>query len=270
LLGAAGPIERRVPPVRALSCVFAVAAALAPAGAGGQAASAPVYGYDVVSVWPHDRKSFTEGLAYHAGYLIESSAQASSLRKVALRSGRILRKVDLSSRYFAEGATVLRGRVYQLTWMEHRAFVYDLRTFRRLRTFRYAGEGWGLATDGRSLIMSDGSAQLTVRDPATFAVRRTITVTDDGSPITGLNELEIVRGRICANVYFTDRIACVDARSGQVRYWLDLTGLLPPELRPDEGAVLNGIAYDAKRNRLFVTGKLWPRLYQIRRRVAEG
>lgn len=264
MLGPVGPIERHASPVQALICVFAISAALVPAGAGGLRASAPVYGYDVVSVWPHDRTSFTEGLAYHEGYLIESSAQASSLRRVALRSGRVVRKLDLSSRYFAEGATVLRGRVYQLTWMEQRAFVYDVRTFRRLRTFRYAGEGWGLATDGHSLIMSDGSAQLTVRDPATFALRRTITVTDDGSPIRGLNELEIVRGRICANVYFTDRIACIDAKTGQVRYWLDLSGLLPPDLRP-EGAVLNGIAYDAKRNRLFVTGKLWPRLYQIRR-----
>jgi len=266
VLGAGRPIERHRPPVRALICVFAVAAALAPAGAGAPTASAPVYGYEVVSVSPHDRKSFIEGLVYHDGYLIESSAQPSSLRRVALRSGRVLRKVELSSRYFAEGATVLRGRVYQLTWKEHRAFVYDLRTFRRLRTFRYPGEGWGLATDGHSLIMSDGSAQLTVREAATFSVRRTIAVTDGGRPITGLNELEVVRGRICANIYFTDRIACIDARSGQVRYWLDLTGLMPPRLS-DEGQVLNGIAYDPKRKRLFVTGKLWPRLYEIRRTV---
>lgn len=246
------------------------AAALGAAGARGTTSSAPVYGYAVVSVRPHDAKSFTEGLDYHDGYLIESSGRVSSLRKVALRSGRILRKVDLSSRYFGEGATVLGSRVYQLTWQEEQAFVYDLRTFRRLRTFRYAGEGWGLATDGRSLIMSNGSPELVFRNPATFAVRRTITVTDAGQPIGGLNELEVVRGRICANVYYTDRIACADARSGQVRYWLDLTGLLPAHLRSEQDAVLNGIAYDGKHKRLFVTGKLWPRLYEIRRTAAQG
>jgi glutaminyl-peptide cyclotransferase len=220
--------------------------------------AAPVYGYAVVTTRPHDKGSFTEGLAYQPGYLIESSGLHSSLRRVALRTGRVVRRVDLASRYFGEGATVLGGRVYQLTWREHTAFVYDLKTFKRIRTFRYAGEGWGLADDGSSLIMSDGSATITFRDPKTFAVRRRVVVTDAGQSI------EVVRGRVCANVFGADRIACFDPRTGEVRYWIDLTNLYPRELRSDEEAVLNGIAYDAKHKRLFVTGKLWPRLYQIR------
>ena len=226
--------------------------------------AAPVYGYAIVATRPHDKASFTEGLAYEQGYLIESSGRRSSLRRVVLRTGRVVRRVDLASRYFGEGATVLGGRVYQLTWQEHTAFVYDLKTFKRIRTFRYAGEGWGLADDGSSLIMSDGSATITFRNPKTFAVRRRVVVTDEGENVTSLNELEVVRGRVCANVFGADRIACFDPRTGEVRYWIDLTNLYPRELRSDEEAVLNGIAYDAKRKRLFVTGKLWPRLYQIR------
>jgi glutamine cyclotransferase len=250
---------------RHIARLLVAAAALAPVALGGVPAGAPVYGYTVVRVRPHDPTSYTEGLAYRDGYLIESSGQRSSLRRVALASGRVVRRVSVAALYFAEGATVLRGRVYQLTWMQRTAFVYDVHTFRRLRKFRYEGEGWGLANDGVSLIMSDGSDTLTFRNPSTFAVRRRLTVTDAGQAIRGLNELDVVRGRICANVHSTDRVACIDANSGQVAYWIDLTGLLPPELRSDEGAVLNGIAYDAKRNRLFVTGKLWPRLYEIRR-----
>lgn len=240
------------------------AAALMPTALG-TALPAPVYGYAVVAVRPHDPTSFTEGLEYRDGYLVESSGLkgSSSLRRVELGTGRVLQRIDLAPKYWAEGATVLRGRVYQLTWMEHTGFVYDLSSFRLLRTFRYAGEGWGLTNDGVNLIMSDGTATLRFRDPATFAVRRTLTVRDGGHPMSGLNELEMVKGLICANVYLTDRIACIDSKSGVVRYWIDLAGLLPPELQP-EGGALNGIAYDAKRDRLFVTGKLWPRLYEIR------
>jgi glutamine cyclotransferase len=179
--------------------------------------------------------------------------------------GRIVRRIELPAQYWAEGAAVLGRRIYQLTYTEHTGFVYDLRTFRLLRSFHYAGEGWGLTTDGANLIMSDGSAQLTFRDPRSFAIRKTLAVSDGGRPVTGLNELEVVRGAICANVYVTDRIACIDAKSGQVRYSIDLTGLLPPRLRSDEASDPNGIAYDAKTKRLFVTGKFWPRLYQIRR-----
>jgi len=252
--------------VRNLVATLLVAgvAALASAADGAVPRATPVYGYAVVATRPHDQGSFTEGLAYQQGYLIESSGLRSSLRRVALRTGRVVRRVDLAPRYFGEGATVLGGRIYQLTWQQHTAFVYDLRTFKRIKTFRYAGEGWGLADDGKNLIMSDGSATITFRDPRTFAVRRRIVVADAGERVSALNELEVVRGRVCANVFGADRIACFDPHTGEVRYWIDLTGLFPPEQRSDEQAVLNGIAYDAKRRRLFVTGKLWPRLYQIR------
>jgi glutamine cyclotransferase len=248
--------------VGVLGAAAAVAVAAGAAGAIPQAA--PVYGYSVVAVRPHDKSSFTEGLVYQHGYLIESSGERSSLRRVVLRSGRVVRRVDLARRYFGEGTTVLGDRVYQLTWQNHTGFVYDLHTFRRLRTFRYAGEGWGLADDGKNLIMSNGSATITFRDPRTFAVRRRIVVTDAGDEIKGLNELELVRGRICANIFGADRIACLDPRTGDVRYWIDLTDLYPRELRSGAEAVLNGIAYDARHRRLFVTGKLWPHLYQIR------
>jgi glutaminyl-peptide cyclotransferase len=250
------------------AALVALCAATAP-GAGAELPATPVYGYSVVAITPHDRKAYTQGLAYHDGLLVESTGQRSTLRKVALRTGKVLKETRLSSRYFAEGAAVLGRRIYQLTWMNHVAFVYDLGTLRRVRSFRYAGEGWGLAADGQRLVMSDGTAVLTFRDPKSFAIRRRMTVTDAGRPVAGLNELEIVGRTLCANVYPTDRIACIDPASGDVRYWLDLTGLLPQSLRTDESMVLNGIAYDARRKRLFVTGKFWPRLYQIRRAQAE-
>jgi glutamine cyclotransferase len=251
--------------VALVGCLLAGAAMFAPASSG-KPATAPVYGYAVDHARLHDPTSYTEGLAYRDGYLIESAGLTgrSSLRRVVIRSGRVVRRADLPERFWAEGTTVLGARVYQLTYQEETGFVYDLRTFRRVRTFHYTGEGWGLTDDGSRLIMSDGSATLTFRDPKTFAVLRRLEVHDGGERIAGLNELEVVRGAICANVYATARIACVDATSGEVRYWIDLTGLLPPQLR--SGAEdANGIAYDTKRNRLFVTGKFWPRLYQIHR-----
>ncbi len=255
--------------VRVAPALVALCAVTAPGAGAGLPAAAPVYGYAVVATKAHDRQAFTEGLAYHDGYFVESTGQRSTLRRVAVGTGKVLRRVRLSSRYLAEGAAVLGQRVYQLTWMNHEAFVYDLKTFRRIRTFHYSGEGWGLASRGDRLVMSNGTAVLTFRDPDTFAVRRRITVTDAGRPVVGLNELELVGKTLCANVFPTDRIACIDPASGEVRYWLDLTGLLPQSMRTDENAVLNGIAYDARRGRLFVTGKLWPRLYEIRRAQPE-
>ena len=226
-----------------------------------------MYRYGVDHVRLHDPASFTEGLAYHDDYLIESAGLRgqSSLRRVVVGSGRVVRSAGLADRFWAEGVTVFGNRIYQLTYQEETGFVYDLRTFRRLRTFHYTGEGWGLTNDGSRLIMSDGSDTLTFRDPKTFAVRKAVVVYDGGEPIAGLNELELVRGSICANIYTTARIACIDAKSGQVRYWIDLTGLLPARLRSGEEGDANGIAYDPRRKRLFVTGKFWPRLYQIHR-----
>jgi glutaminyl-peptide cyclotransferase len=247
--------------------LLAAAASVATAASSDEIPAAPVYRFAVDHARLHDHASFTEGLAFRGGYLIESAGLygESSLRRVAIGTGRVVRSVHLPELFWAEGATVLGARIYQLTYQEETGFVYDLRTFRRVRTFRYTGEGWGLTNDGSRLIMSDGSHTLTFRDPKTFAVRRELEVHDGVERIAGLNELELVRGAICANVYTTPRIACIDAKSGEVRYWIDLTGLLPGHLRSGEEGDANGIAYDARRNRLFVTGKFWPRLYQIHR-----
>ena len=254
-------------PLAIVGCLLAGALAVAAPASSGEPSSAPVYGYAVDHARLHDPASFTEGLAYRGGYLVESAGLPgrSSLRRVVIRTGRVVRKANLPDRFWAEGATVLGARIYQLTYQEETGFVYDARTFRQVRTFQYAGEGWGLTNDGSRLIMSDGSDTLTFRDPETFAVRRQLEVHEGGARITGLNELEFVRGAICANVYTTPRIACIDVKSGEVRYWIDLTGLLPPRLSADGASDPNGIAYDARRNRLFVTGKFWPRLYQIHR-----
>jgi glutamine cyclotransferase len=230
-------------------------------------ATAPVLGYQVVEAWRHDPTAYTEGLAFDHGVLYESTGLngRSTLRRVALRTGRVLHSVRLAQRHYAEGVTVWAGRAYQLTLIGRRGFVYDARTLRLQRTFRYGGEGWGLAHDGTSFVLSDGTEVLRFLDPATFAVRRKLIVRDGNERVTSLNELEVVDGAICANVFPTDRIACIDPASGRVRYWVDLSGLLPPALRPgDEQAVLNGIAYGGHPGRLLVTGKYWPRLFEIR------
>jgi glutamine cyclotransferase len=233
----------------------------------GATSQTPVFGYDVVAAWPHDPNAFTEGLVLDHGVLYESTGLngESTLRTVALRTGRVLRSVRLARRYYGEGITVLRGRVYQLTWTGKTGFVYDAKSLRRLQKFAYSGEGWGLTDDGGLLVLSDGTDTLRFIDPATFAVRRTLRVRDDDARVDGLNELELVGSVICANVFSTNRIACIDPGSGRVKYWIDITGLLPASLRPtDEGAVANGIAYGGRPGRLLVTGKLWPRLYEIR------
>jgi glutamine cyclotransferase len=233
----------------------------------GNTSSAPVFGYRVVEAWPHDPSAYTEGLAFDHGVLYESTGLngQSTLRTVALRTGRVLRSVRLAKRYYAEGVTARAGRVYQLTLLDRVGFVYDARTLRRKGTFGYDGEGWGLADVGKFLVVSDGTNVLRFLDPATFTVRRKLVVRDRDVSLTALNELEYVDGAICANVFPTNRIACVDTASGRVRYWVDLSGLLPKALRPsDEEAVLNGIAYGGHPGRLFVTGKYWPRLFEIR------
>jgi glutamine cyclotransferase len=252
---------------RAARLAIAAAALLLASGAG-QAArrAAPVFEYEVLASWPHDPRAFTEGLALEGGFLYESTGRDSEVRKVELRTGRIVRSVRLARRYVGEGATVLRGRVYQVTWTQRTGFVYDAPTLRRVRTVAYGGEGWGLTHHGNLLALSDGTPVVRFLDPATFAVRRRLTVRDDhGAPLTGLNELELVGSAICANLFPSDRIACFDPSTGRVVRWIDLTDLLPPELRPrDEDAVANGIAYAGRPGRLIVTGKLWPRVFEIR------
>jgi glutamine cyclotransferase len=186
------------------------------------------------------------------------------LRKVELKTGKILKKVSVPRDYFAEGMTVFQGKVFQLTWQARKGFIYDPATFQKQGEFAYATEGWGLTHDGESLIMSDGTHRIRFLDPTTFQTTRTLSVFDDsGEPVEHLNELEYVKGEIYANIWQTDRIVRLDPKSGKILGWVDLTGLLADKDRTDESDVLNGIAYDEKGNRLFVTGKLWPKLFEI-------
>ena len=232
----------------------------------GPTAEAPVYGYEVINTWPHDADAFTQGLLYHDGVFYESTGQIgeSSLRKVEPATGKVLQKIDVPPPIFAEGLALLDGKLYQLTWENHKAFVYDMRTFQKLGEFHVDGEGWGLTEDGESLILSDGSNQIRFIDPATFRIKRTISVMDKGQPLRQLNELEYVKGEIYANIWHKDQIVRIDPQTGAVLGWIDLKGLLPSGQVSDEEAVLNGIAYDEAGDRLFITGKLWPKLFEIR------
>jgi len=226
----------------------------------------PIYTYEVINAYPHDAKAFTQGLVFHQGDFYESTGLngSSSLRRVEIKTGKVLKRIDVPTQFFAEGLALLNGRLYQLTWQAQRGFVYDIDSFNKLREFNYAGEGWGLTHNASSLIMSDGSNRIRFIDPDTFEVQRMITVQDGKSDITQLNELEYIKGEIYANIWMQDRIARIDPQSGKVNSWIDLSGLQPPEARSDPGAVLNGIAYDESSDRLFVTGKLWPKLFEIK------
>ena len=221
--------------------------------------------YRIVHTYPHDKQAFTQGLVYLDGHLYESTGiqGQSSIREEDLDTGRILQMQLVSDKYFAEGLTNWKNTLIQLTWQSHIALVYDRATLRVLRTFRYDGEGWGLTQDGKNLILSDGTATLRFFDPDTFREVRRITVKDHGKPITYLNELEYIRGEIYANVWHTDRIARISPTSGRVIGWIDLKGLMPRDQLSNDEAVLNGIAYDAVHDRLLVTGKLWPRVFEI-------
>jgi glutaminyl-peptide cyclotransferase len=244
---------------------FALACSLLAATAA--QAAIPVYGFMVKNTYPHDSQAFTQGLSIRDGYLYETTGQngRSSLRKVELASGKVLQKKDLASEFFGEGSALVGQEIVGLTWTSHVGFVYDLKTFALKRRFNYAGEGWGLASDAQHIYMSDGSAEIRVLDPKTLEEQRRIRVTAEGKPITQLNELEVVDGELFANVWGTDVIARIDPASGNVVGWIDLTGLLPPDKRGTTSvdAVLNGIAYDSKHKRLYVTGKLWPKLFEI-------
>lgn len=226
-----------------------------------------MYGYKVVRVFPHDANAYTQGLVYHNGFLYEGTGLngRSSLRKVKLETGEVVQKIDLAPDYFGEGITIYKKEILQLTWKAQTGFVYNLSDFHFLHQFSYPGEGWGLTTgsDGE-IFMSDGTADIRVLDGETLKEKRRITVRDEGNmPVRELNELEFVRGEIFANVWQTDRIARISPQTGKVLGWIDLSGLLEFSQRSDPDAVLNGIAYDAATNRLFVTGKLWPKLFQI-------
>ena len=225
----------------------------------------PEFGtFEVVATVPHDPTAFTQGLSIHNGSLYEGTGQygESTLRRVELATGRVEKMVTLSNYYFGEGITILGDRLYQLTWQNNLAFVYDVETLDRVGTFRYDGEGWGLTHDGTHLIVSDGSASLRFHDPETFEVVRLLSVRSGGNPVNNLNELEFINGEIWANLWYQDRIARISPETGAVMGWIDLGGLYPLSRRASED-VLNGIAYDADADRLYVTGKNWPWLYEI-------
>lgn len=226
----------------------------------------PVFGYKVVRSYPHDRQAFTQGLQYVDGVLYEGTGMngESGIRKVRLETGEVLQMRPLDAQYFGEGIVVWKQDLVQLTWQHGIGFVYDRNTFEPRRTFTYSGEGWGLTHDGTRLIMSDGSETGTLRflDPLTLRETGKLVVVDGGRPVNHLNELEFVKGEIYANVWNTERIARISPKTGRVTAWIDLRGLLDP--REAAGTdVLNGIAYDAAKDRLFVTGKRWPRVFEI-------
>lgn len=231
----------------------------------------PVDTYRIVHEYLHDSNAFTQGLIYLNGHLYESTGiqGRSSLREEDLDTGRVLKYQALPSRYFGEGLTNWGNTLIQLTWQSHVALVYDLNTFRFVRTIPCPYEGWGLTQDGKNLILSDGSAKLYFLDPSSFHLVRRITVTDRGSPVDQLNELEYIHGEIYSNIWHKNRIAVISPANGDVLRWIDLTGLLPPGSVSDPEAVLNGIAYDSVHDRLLVTGKLWPKIYEIKL-VPEG
>ena len=232
----------------------------------------PEMTYEVVQSFPHDPQAFTQGLIYEEGTFYESTGLygQSSLRHVDVETGEVLSQVDLSEIYFAEGLTEWEDNLIQLTWRENQGFVYEKENFTQTGAFEYLTEGWGLTHDGDHLIMSDGTSTLTFLDPETYEVVRTVTVTDQGQEITNINELEYVWGEIFANIWQTDSIIRIDPETGEVLGWIDLSGLLPEEERTAETDVLNGIAFDPHGNRLFVTGKRWPKVYEIRLVPVEG
>jgi glutaminyl-peptide cyclotransferase len=227
--------------------------------------SVPTLGYRIVHVYPHDRDAFTQGLQYLDGVLYEGTGLVgrSSIRRVALDTGRVEQKRNVPAPYFGEGITVWKNDLIELTWQSHVAFVYDRATFAPKKQFSYPGEGWGLTHDGANLIMSDGTDELRVLDPVTFAEKRRIKVTAAGAPLRNLNEIEVVKGEIFANVWQTDYLARISPATGKVSAYVDLRGLLSPEERAGTD-VLNGVAYDAEHDRLFITGKLWPKLFEIK------
>ncbi|MGH7505143.1 MAG: glutaminyl-peptide cyclotransferase [Longimicrobiales bacterium] len=220
----------------------------------------------VVQRFPHDTSAYTQGLEYHDGALYESTGQLghSTVRVVDLPTGAVQRQVELAPDRFGEGLTVVGDRIIQLTWTSGVGYVYDRATLALQDSFTYEGQGWGLDYDGETLIMSDGTSTLRFLDPATFEVLRTVEVRDDGAPLTDINELEWINGEVWANVYRTDYVVRIDPATGVVKSWIDLRDVFPASERPASADVLNGIAHDAATGRTFVTGKLWPTLFEIR------
>src|SRR5262245_17219829 len=252
--------------MRLVALMVAMASMLVPQLPNGT--NLPVFGYQVVRSYPHDPTAFTQGLEYADGIFYEGTGLngRSSIRRVKVETGEVLEKRDVPSQYFGEGITIWKSDLIELTWQSEIGFVYDKKTLQQKGSFKYLGEGWGLTHDGSNLIMSDGTERLRLLDPATFTERRRLHVMDGDYPVRSLNELEYVKGEILANIWQTDYIARI-APDGKVVGWIDLSGLLSPierSLVDASGGVLNGIAYDAAKDRLFVTGKLWPKVFEIK------
>lgn len=227
---------------------------------------APKAAYDVITSYPHDPSSFTQGLVWNGTGFYESTGMygQSKLRSLEFPSGKVLKETRLAPELFGEGLAQVENRLIQLTWKSHKGFVYNADTFHVAREFSYDTEGWGLTSDGKNLILSDGSSDLYYLDPQTFAVVKKLAVRMNGRPIPELNELEFIEGEIWANVWQTDLILRIDPSTGTVASFLNLTGILPPAEQPGADGVLNGIAYDSEKKRIFVTGKLWPRIFEIK------
>jgi glutamine cyclotransferase len=226
----------------------------------------PLYTYEVVNTYPHDPNAFTQGLQVVGNYFIEGTGVEgkSDLRRVEIKTGKVLKSVKLADYYFGEGITVLKGKIYQLTYTSGIGFVYDLTTFAKVDSFRYQGDGWGLTNDGTNLIMSNGTDSINFIDPNTKQTIRTIQVKESGYKIENINELEYINGEIFANIWQTERIIRIDPQTGNITSAINLFGILPPQDRTSETDVLNGIAYDTKNDRLFVTGKNWSKVFEIK------
>ncbi len=225
----------------------------------------PVYSYKVINTYPHSTDSFTQGLVFDQGVLYESTGLngQSAVKIVDLKSGKTIKSHELPDKYFGEGMTIVGNKIFQLTWRAKKGFVYDKNTLKLLRTFNYSTQGWGITYDGKYLIMSDGSDVLYYLDPKTFNVSGKLEVYDQNGKVSRLNELEYIDGNIYANVWGTEKIAIINPKSGQVKAWIDLSGLLSGEDKKKRIDVLNGIAYNEENQKLYVTGKLWPKLFEI-------
>ncbi|MBN1972711.1 MAG: glutaminyl-peptide cyclotransferase [Sedimentisphaerales bacterium] len=225
-----------------------------------------LYGYQVINTFPHDPNAFTQGLVYADGFLYESTGLEgrSSIRKVELETGKVVQIYNLPDKYFGEGITIFEDKIIQLTYQSHVGFVYNKTTFEPLQQFSYRTEGWGLTHNGKQIIMSDGSASISFLDPNSFELISRVPVYYKGSLLRYVNELEYINGKVFANIWGSDYIAVIDPHTGQVKSIIDLKGLLKTQDTNGKVDVLNGIAYDAVNKRLFVTGKLWPKLFEIK------
>jgi glutaminyl-peptide cyclotransferase len=230
------------------------------------ALAAPVAGYKVVAKYPHSTESYTEGFFYLDGLFYEGTGLKGHSEVMAIQpeTGKPLQTLDLPPQYFGEGIINWGPNLYEWTWQSHICFVYDRFTLRLIKQFTYTGEGWGMTRTAKEIITSDGTATLRFRDPNTFQETRHIVVKDGSKAIDQLNELEYIKGEIYANIWHEDRIVRISPKDGHVIGWIDLTGLLPDNLKVNNEAVLNGIAYDARHDRLFVTGKQWPTIFEIK------